>query len=116
MGGAQLLLPAHVINEYCNSARSFSPTPDFTQAQKEGWRTRDTNNGEWFTCQYNGGGLGEKFAFCRGSSSRAWPTKHKHTITYLDQDGVRALSETRTRQRADLVTELTSENRMRKAV
>ena len=111
MGGAQLLLPAHVINEYCNSARSFSPTPDFTQAQKEGWRTRDTNNGEWFTCQYNGGGLGEKFAFCRGSSSRAWPAADwghvmgAHKIK-LDQDGVRALSETRTRQRANLVTKL----------
>lgn len=29
VGGAQLLVPMHVLNEYCHPTRSFDPTPDF---------------------------------------------------------------------------------------
>ena len=100
-----------MINEYCHPTRSFSPCPQFKQLESNNtWRTRDTNNGEWFTSQYNGGSLGVKFAYGRGSSERAWADWDWHTnnksITRLDLASVRALSDARTEQRRGLLVEL----------
>ncbi len=64
VGGAQLLLPAHVINEYCRPDRSFFPCPDFQEVTLP--RTRKIDGGEWFSAVYNGGKLGDKFACFRG--------------------------------------------------
>ncbi len=63
VGGAQLLLPAHVINEYCRPDRSFEPCPSFMESTLP--RTRKFDKGEWFTASYNGGKLGEKFGVLR---------------------------------------------------
>jgi len=112
VGGAQLLLPAHVINEYCHPTRSFNPCPDFTKLEPNGtWRTRQTDKGEWFTAQYNDGSLGVKFAVARGAYSRPFAVRgdgNIHTIindTKLDHAGVRALYDARTQQRSRLLTE-----------
>jgi len=65
VGGAQLTLPAHMINEYCHPTRSFSPCPNFREMAALP-RTREVDGEEWFTAIYNGGKLGEKFAIYRG--------------------------------------------------
>ncbi len=52
-----MLIPVHVINEYCHPNRPFDPCPDFTQSSALP-RTRKIEEGEWFAC-YNGGALGE---------------------------------------------------------
>jgi len=36
VGGAQRMLPAHVVNEYCRPDRSFLPTPTFTETSLPG--------------------------------------------------------------------------------
>lgn len=66
VGGAQRLLPAHVINEYCRSDRSFEPCPDFNSPISLP-RTRNTDEGEWHTATYNNGNLGDTFAYVRYS-------------------------------------------------
>jgi hypothetical protein len=66
VGDAQLLLPVHVVNQYCHPKRSFYPCPDFND-QSPLPRSRETDEGEWFTCTYNGGKLGKNcFASVRG--------------------------------------------------
>ena len=68
VGGAQKLLPVHVINEYCRPDRPFEPCPDFTKESLP--RTRNTNIGEWFTADKYGK-LGEDFAYYRYSNKSA---------------------------------------------
>jgi hypothetical protein len=66
VGDAQLLLPVHVVNQYCHPNRSFDPCPDFND-QSPLPRSRKTDEGDWFTCTYNGGRLGKScFAYHRG--------------------------------------------------
>ena len=57
VGGAQLRLPAHVINEYCHPSRPFSPCPDFSSDVTLP-RSMKINGGEWFTAVLDGGTLG----------------------------------------------------------
>ena len=64
VGGTQLLVPAHVAQEYCHPSRPFSPCPDFS-ADVQFPRSMKTDEGEWFTAVYNGGTLGIKFGFLR---------------------------------------------------
>lgn len=114
IGGAQLLLPAHVVNEYCHPTRSFGSTLDFSKVESNGtWRTRQTDAGEWFTCQYHGGKLGDKFAVLRGSSSKALACDKLYYTTHpsvgklkTDLVAVSTLYETRLEQHAKLLTEL----------
>jgi len=126
IGSAQLLLPAHVVNEYCHPARPFYPQPNF----KEGLalpRSRTTDNGEWFT---------QRGKYVRGSNERAtapWGILNHHAGTEnafgrcpkcalllrmhcacksiipevaMDHKAISALSSTRTSQRHELVNEL----------
>jgi serine/threonine protein kinase len=67
VGGAQRLLPVHVINQYCHPQRSFRPTPSFTEPTLP--RSRKTDEGEWFTVRYNHGTLGE---FTRIKGTEDW--------------------------------------------
>jgi hypothetical protein len=60
VGGAQKLLPVHVVNEYCRPDRPFHPCPDFIKDTTLP-RTRKTYEGEWYTATYNNGKLGETF-------------------------------------------------------
>jgi len=75
VGGAQRLLPAHVVHEYCNPDGSFEPSPDFTKGYL--LRTRRTFAGEWYSAQWRGfeeATLGHAFAYARGPASIAHPT------------------------------------------
>lgn len=108
VGGAQLLLPSHVISEYCHPSRSFSPCPDFTKPESnDAWRIRTTDEGEWFTAQYNGGGLGSGFGVCRGGAGNAWrgrvddPKRAK-----ADHQAVVTLYSARQKQRDELLRDL----------
>jgi len=76
IGGAQLLLPAHFVNEYCHPKRPFYPTPNFKSALSLP-RSRTIEEGEWFTAMYNGGHLGDKFAIYRGSQARGRACERK---------------------------------------
>lgn len=67
VGGNQKLLPAHVINEYCRPDLSFNDNRNFQDEQFP--RTRETNEGEWFTANYSGGLLGNEWASFRGAAS-----------------------------------------------
>jgi tRNA A-37 threonylcarbamoyl transferase component Bud32 len=114
VGGAQLLLPAHVINEYCSPTRSFSPVPNFRDAVILPC-ARAVGKGEWFTATYNGGKLAEKFAVVRGP--RVWDGcaavsdwRFAPDWPCSDRDSVRALSSTRTAQREELIAELRHKN------
>ncbi len=107
VGGAQLLLPAHVINEYCHPTRPFDPVPDFSKLEATGaWRTRATDEGEWFSANYGVGTLGEGFAVCRGINSRArrvFDTQYLGGCAERDSAAVAALLKTRASQRAAVV-------------
>ncbi|STX38800.1 F-box protein [Legionella feeleii] len=70
VGGAQKLLPMHVVHEYC-SDRPFYPVPEFatrpkTSSQFYNWLTHQYEN--WFTANSK---LGSEFAIYKGGASRA---------------------------------------------
>jgi hypothetical protein len=73
MGGAQKLLPAHVVNEYCRSDRSFAPCPSEWTSPLPRTRTVAVYDGskwvkgEWFTPLNSSDALGSSVAFCRES-------------------------------------------------
>jgi hypothetical protein len=125
VGGAQLLLPAHVINEYCHPDRSFSPIPDFTLGHLPRVRTvldsmfleRQDQN-DWFSAVYKGGKLGTSFAYSRSiwrvcvmvdhlehCSLSRWYNNLKRDYLFL-----RSLRDTRTSQFQSLRADLLKEN------
>ncbi len=125
VGGAQLMLPAHVINEYCHPARSFSPCPNFKDTAVLP-RTRKVDEGEWFTVQYSGGGLSETFAVYRAGRifmgvcgvGLSWMSSFRNVARgwSVDGDCVFVLTNIRTAQREELINELKPRNVQRKAV
>lgn len=116
VGGAQLLLPAHVINEYCHPTRSFYPLPNFKDAAALP-RSRTIDEGEWFTAEYFGGKLGEKFAWVRCGGALGWGAADEMSelLVAFDHQAVRVLTSTRTAQREELIAELKPRIAQRKA-
>jgi hypothetical protein len=111
VGGAQKLLPAHVINEYCRPDRSFAPCPAFTEETLP--RTRKFSNGsEWFMAILNGGKLGEKFGAFRACINSTAGGLHvvraAKEIVAVDLRAIQSLSETRVQQLNRLVSQLQS--------
>ncbi|MCE3238488.1 MAG: hypothetical protein K0R24_1469, partial [Gammaproteobacteria bacterium] len=97
VGGAQLLLPAHAINEYCRPDRAFYPVPNFNQ---EGLpRVREVNGkagSDVYTHHINGGALGEKWGLARGIQLGACgPFITTFFLSSSDAKAVKALSEAR---------------------
>jgi hypothetical protein len=117
VGGAQLLLPAHVAQEYCHPSRSFSPVPNFEEANLPRSLKLYGEQEEWYTATYNGGWLGEKFGVCRFSWEAA-DTFRVYIYSYApdlmmlsvkaDADAVQCLSSTRQQQLAKLRSDLLS--------
>jgi chemotaxis protein histidine kinase CheA len=110
VGGAQLLLPAHVINEYCRPDRAFYPVPNFNQEGLPRVRTVEGKAGgdvcDVYTQQYNGGALGEKWGVSReGRDVAAWYSSFMRT---KDGRAISALSEARRQQQQLLIKELLS--------
>jgi serine/threonine protein kinase len=111
VGGAQLLLPVHVVNEYCRPDRAFYPLPDFNQ---EGLpRVREVNGkagSDVYPQQYKGGGLGANWGLVRGEDSFAHigvPRLIRFFIGSLyDATAVTAMSEARLQQQQLLMTDL----------
>lgn len=113
-GGAQLLLPAHVINEYCHPTRSFYPLPNFRDTAVIP-RTRKVDEGEWF------GKLTGKIVYCRANVPcmhvLAWGEFGGEVLPELvsmDRDSISAISVIRTAQREELIGELRPKNFIRK--
>jgi hypothetical protein len=121
VGGAQFLLPAHVVNEYCHPTRPFSPCPNF-KAALDLPRTRKIDEGEWFSASYNGGRLGEKFAVGRDARSSARARRLWKGVAGVwigwedmirDHAAVRELISTRIAQRDELISEFSLERTFR---
>ncbi|AHE66225.1 hypothetical protein [Legionella oakridgensis] len=98
VGGAQKLLPMHVVYEYC-SDKPFYPVPHFTSQPKSSkqfynWLTRKHEN--WFSSNSK---LGVDFAILKGLDSRQ-PAQGSRSVPYgralLDLAAMRALYEIRT--------------------
>ncbi len=98
VGGAQLLAPAHVANEYSRPDRSFYPLPDFTQGGLP--RERGYKGHEW----YQAGALGETWYWARGVASGCPVLSRQVTesflsyITRLDAAAMQQLVATREQQ------------------
>ncbi len=105
VGGAQRLLPVHVVNEYCHPDHPFYPCPDFTKADPLP-RTRKIDEGEWFTATYNGGKLGEKFGMYIGASGPRRMAEGVCGGHASDHKACHTLLATRTQQRDQLFAEL----------
>jgi hypothetical protein len=107
VGSAQRLLPAHVINEYCHATRSFAPCPNFENAEAIP-RSRKTSGGDWFTCSYLSGVLGEDFAICR-AGDKATPCRVMSAgaleIAIIDQIACRNMLATKIKLREEIFDE-----------
>ncbi len=130
VGGAQYLLPVHVINEYCHPNRSFEPCPDFTESEPLP-RTRKIDNedmeaGDWFaTSSYMRGKLGETFGVERAGQKEAFAVDDvgpenfieqghgpwRRRVSHPDLKAIQTLLATRLLQRDQLIAELTNGNR-----
>ena len=85
IGEAQLLLPAHVINEYSRSGESFNPCPDYLQSNTalrirtgvDNWK-RVSNNYEYI--------LGENFSWVRGKNINRLGLSVAVNLDQLDLD------------------------------
>ncbi|MCE3238479.1 MAG: hypothetical protein K0R24_1460 [Gammaproteobacteria bacterium] len=111
VGRAQLLLPAHAVNEYCRYDRAFDPLPDFKQ---EGLpRVREVGGkagSDVYTQQYNEGKLGQKWAILRGPFPAACTAYlvDSRLIYSRDQLAATALFEARLQQQQTLIKKLLS--------
>ena len=61
--GSQLLLPAHVVNEYCHETRAFYPLPDFSEIDVLP-RSRKCGGVDWYDQRH--GRSGKEWANYRG--------------------------------------------------
>ena len=129
VGGAQLLLPSHVINEYCHPKRSFDPCPNF---EDEAALPRERKgkvyvNSEWkdsddvLTATSNGGCLGNNFGLVRGVCACTWASISgvfygggwDFLLLVTDHLSITTLCSTRTQQRDRLITELGNSSTMK---
>ncbi|MEI6529718.1 MAG: ankyrin repeat domain-containing protein [Candidatus Falkowbacteria bacterium] len=86
VGEAQLTLPAHVINEYSRTDRSFSPCPTFNETHlprigRDLWKTIKVK-GDWTGRNYC---LGQSFAWSRGSRKEIWALDCKTLESYIQE-------------------------------
>ncbi len=109
VGGTQRLLPAHVVNEYCRPDRTFEPRPDFNSTVTLP-RTRNTDEGDWYTGTKYDGKLGESFAYVRAEPSvwavRGGTRSMWRAWVVCDLKACHALLDTRVQQRDQLFTQL----------
>jgi hypothetical protein len=112
VGGAQLWLPAHAINEYCRPDRSFDPTPNFLEVNLPRSMKLYRDQGFWFTAEYNGGKIGVKFGVLRSSIVSASVGSDISRVyewaraSVIDHRAACALRKARHLQREELVSNL----------
>jgi hypothetical protein len=106
VGGAQKLLPAHVVNEYCQGDRPFEPCPQEWEMklprtrEMDVWDSRQSKyiRGSWFVAPSPKDGLGLNFAFYRYNyGSREWGAAGWMGVA-ADLKALQSLWDTRTRQ------------------
>jgi hypothetical protein len=78
VGGAQLILPAHIINEYSHPSRPLSNWNNLTDINLP-----RTGISDWRTGGY-GNKLGSSFAWVRGSMEQRWGWDGGHANTFYD--------------------------------
>jgi hypothetical protein len=111
VGGAQRLLPIHVVNEYCTENRPFTPIPDFTiypGPAKQFYNCLTNQDANWFEGVSK---LGIDFGIYKG----AWAHWDGHCVdlralpavygcALVDLDAVMALYKVRTNDFINLAT------------
>ncbi len=108
VGGAQKLLPMHVVDEYCSN-EPFYPVPQFTSQPKSSkqfynWTIEKVEN--WFS---NDSKLGANFAIYKGPGERAggmWCWGGAWNVFADDLDAMKALCELRTMDFINLKSQL----------
>ncbi len=113
VGGAQKLLPMHVVYEYCSN-RPFYPLPDFTQqlalpASKRFQNCGSARNEDWFAV---GSNLGVHFAIrklplfhgAQAPNPQVW--RMQTGILAADLAAMKALCEARTKDFINLESQL----------
>jgi hypothetical protein len=65
VGGAQRLLPTHVVNEYCRLDRSFDSAPTFTEDKLPRTRVYGGYKKDWFISKWDDKILGCSYAMVR---------------------------------------------------
>jgi WD40 repeat protein len=113
IGGAQLLLPAHVINEYSRPNQSFYPCPNYLQSNTalttrtgvDNWK-RISNNYRYI--------LGDNFAWVKGKNINRIGTSVAMNLDQLaiDLKAITALLETRVTQAEQLMSSYTVTTKM----
>lgn len=102
IGGAQLILPMHVLQEYCEPSRPFYPVPNF---KADIVLVRKLP--EWLKLEKIGVDYSLYRAGVRDVSSRYYGC----SLLFIDQNALVVLSDIRTQQRGELVAELRSNNK-----
>ena len=105
IGGAQKLLPMHVLHEYCHPDRPFDPVPDFTgplPRSLPSWFSLDMIGSSY--CIYRTAAIGPKM--WRGNKHKAVVKAMYHYT--CDLNALTQLASVRSRQREQLVSELTA--------
>ncbi len=75
VGGSQWLVPAHVVQHYCDPDESFDPIPKFTKVKLTrslkfyNWTTNKYES--WYASRSCSSGLGLNFAIARSGSARS---------------------------------------------
>ncbi len=110
VGGAQCLLPVHVINEYCQTRYSFEPYRNFSSmAQLPRTRLVERDGRDWFTIS-----LGETVGVrwprgVEGARVSIGDSRSKSHLVSGHQEACLALYKARTQQREQLFSEFTLE-------
>jgi hypothetical protein len=105
VGGAQRLLPMHVVNEYC-APLAFYPIPNFTiysGSSRQFFNYMTDKDDDWFTCDSK---LGIDFGIFRGGAAHAVGEWRDETASCRDLDAMTALCEVRTNDFINLETQL----------
>jgi serine/threonine protein kinase len=120
IGGAQKMLPAHIVNEYTRHDRGFQPCPKEWESKlprAQSIELYDTSQsryirGSWFTAPSPIDVLGSDFAFGRGvsvvSAIREDRLYSSRRVAAIDLLALQSLWKMRTQQLASLKSELLS--------
>lgn len=114
VGGAQRVVPMHVIHEYCHPDRSFEPCPSFVETTLPRWSTKPTKleSGKDLSCAASS----SSYALLRGAGASVRAVDTWDALSYrcsalayvlCDRCALVGLLSVRTRQHVELVTQLT---------
>jgi hypothetical protein len=107
VGGAQLILPMHVLQEYSQPNRPFDPCPNFKDVYD-----LERNLPDWLLKGLADHSLSEKWALSGGGRCVSFRSRYNVVKSVVvDHKALVDMSSTRTQQRGELVAELVTENK-----